>query len=138
VSQRHAFLKALKENEDDISMRLVYSDWLDEQGEHEEADRQRQWPAAKAWLVRFCRDYNPADETDPNKRVISYEELILRARLALEGADDGELAIHCGNNMDIQEALNANRLEFWQNCSIVTGILAPPDAAENSSFTCAC
>ena len=55
MDQREAFLKALAENEDDTTTRLVYADWLDEQGEHEEADRQRKWPAAKEWLVRFCQ-----------------------------------------------------------------------------------
>src|SRR5205814_1124014 len=53
MNQRNAFLKALAKNEDDTATRLVYADWLDEHGEHEEADRQRKWPAAKEWLVRL-------------------------------------------------------------------------------------
>ena len=62
MSERDAFLKLLAENEDDTTARLVYADWLDEQGEHEEADRQRKWPAAKEWLVKFCQANNPPDD----------------------------------------------------------------------------
>ena len=67
MNERDAFLEALARNEDDTPTRLVYADWLDEQGEHEEADRQRKWPAAKEWLVRFCRRFNPhPDDEDPD------------------------------------------------------------------------
>jgi uncharacterized protein (TIGR02996 family) len=137
VNQRDAFLKALKENEDDISTRLVYSDWLDEQGEHEEADRQRKWLAAKAWLVRFCRDYNPPDEPDSYERVISYAELVEMARQALAEDESGPV-FYCGNNMDMCDALSAHCRDFWQNWSVITGIPVPPDATENCSFRCAC
>jgi uncharacterized protein (TIGR02996 family) len=137
LNQRDAFLKALKENEDDISTRLVYSDWLDEQGEHEEADRQRQWPTAKAWLVRFCQNYNPPDEPDSYERVISYSELVEIARQALAEDASGPV-FYCGNNMDMCDGLSAHCQEFWENWSIVTGIAVLPDAAENSSFRCAC
>ena len=60
MNERKKFLKALAKNEDETTTRMVYADWLDDQGEHEEADRQRKWPAAKAWLVQFCRDHNSA------------------------------------------------------------------------------
>jgi uncharacterized protein (TIGR02996 family) len=138
VSQRDAFLNALEENEDDVSMRLVYSDWLDEQGEHEEADRQRKWPAAKAWLVRFCRDYNPTNAEETGEWVISYNELIDLGRQAIKDADHEGMGFSCGNNMDMCDALRAQRVEFWQHWSIVTGIPVPLDAAENSGFSCAC
>jgi uncharacterized protein (TIGR02996 family) len=59
MNDREAFLRALKKNEDDTATRIIFADWLDEHGEHEEADRQRQWPAAKGWLVQFCQDNNP-------------------------------------------------------------------------------
>jgi uncharacterized protein (TIGR02996 family) len=89
MSAQDAFLKALTENEDDTTTRLVYADWLDEQGEHEEADRQRKWPAAKEWLVEFCRDNNPPpDDEEPFEQVIPYEELIELGRAAVEGSGE--------------------------------------------------
>ncbi len=139
MNERDAFLKALDENEDDITTRLVYADWLDEGGEHEEADRQRKWPAAKEWLVGFCRDHNPdPDEDDLDEWVISYEELLELGRQAVEDADESGIGFSCGNNMEMCEALQDNCEEFWKNWSIVTGIALPPGAEENSYFRCAC
>jgi uncharacterized protein (TIGR02996 family) len=136
MSERDAFLKALADNEDDTTTRLVYADWLDEHGEHEEADRQRKWQPAKEWLVQFCRDHNPSpDEEDHYTWVISYEDLLEIGRETLEGDEDG---LSCGNNMEMCDALNANSREFWKNWSIVTGIAVPEDVDERSYFSCAC
>jgi uncharacterized protein (TIGR02996 family) len=140
VNERKKFLKALAKNEDDTTTRMVYADWLDDQGEHEEADRQRKWPAAKAWLVQFCRDHNPpAEEAEESEEwVISYEELLELGRQAVEGAGESGFGLHCGNNMEMCDALGENVREFWENWSIVTGIPLPPDVEEKSYFRCAC
>jgi uncharacterized protein (TIGR02996 family) len=139
VNERDAFLKALAENEDDLTTRLVYADWLDEHGEHEEADRQRKWPAAKEWLVQFCRDNNPSpDVEDPYETIIPYEELLERGRQAVEEAGDWGFGFHCGNNETMCDALRANNQEFWQNWSIVTGIPLPPGGEDAGHFSCAC
>lgn len=76
MMERDDFLQALAANEDDTSLRLVFADWLDDNGEHEEADRQRKWPAAKEWFVRFCRENNPQPGDDTDTRPISPERLI--------------------------------------------------------------
>lgn len=138
MNERDAFLKALAEDEDDTTTRIVYADWLDEQGEHEEADRQRKWPVAKAWLVRFCLNHNPPDDEDPYEWVISYKELLGLARQAVEEADEGEFGFSCGNNMTMCDALRANSREFWKNWSIVTGVPLPPDVGDKIHFRCAC
>jgi uncharacterized protein (TIGR02996 family) len=139
VNERAGFLKLLAENEDDTTTRLVYADWLDERGEHEEADRQRKWPAAKEWLVKFCAANNPPSEDDLDEWYISYETLIGLGREAVErdGADK-DLWFSCGNNMTMCDALRSHAAEFWKNWSIVTGIPVPPDAADKSGFSCAC
>ena len=49
--------EALEENEDDLTTRLVYADWLDDQGEHEEADRQRKYVASVRWLMDFAKKH---------------------------------------------------------------------------------
>ena len=137
MSERDAFLKALAENEDDTTTRLVYADWLDDHGEHEEADRQRKWTPAKAWLVQFCRDNNPATEDDPDEWFISYEQLLELGRAAVEGADEEGFGFSCGNNETMCWALQDNSLEFWKNWSTVTGIAIPLDVTE-SYFGCSC
>ena len=138
MNLRDAFLEALAKNEDDISTRLVYADWLEERGEYEEADRQRRWPAAKEWLVRFCHDHNPPDDEDLEELFISYAELIELGRAALEEADERGVGFHCGNNETMCDALRSNHLEFWKNWSIVTGIPLPPEFENKSYFSCAC
>lgn len=86
MMERDDFVQALAKNEDDAPLRLVFADWLDENGEHEEADRQRKWPAAKEWFVRFSRENNPKpDEPDTDERPISYERLIEMGREAVAG-----------------------------------------------------
>jgi uncharacterized protein (TIGR02996 family) len=148
VKEREAFLKALAENEDDNVTRSVYADWLDEQGEHEEADRHRKWPAAKAWLVQFCEEHNPFSDVDMediedvedewSEYVISYADLIELGREAVKHARRGEMGFSCGPNMEMSEALQDNRHEFWKNWSIVTGIPVSAAQAEKSVFSCAC
>jgi uncharacterized protein (TIGR02996 family) len=144
MSERDAFLKALAENEDDTTTRLVYADWLDDHGEHEEADRQRKWTPAKAWLVRFCREHNPDHDDDDDDGdddsyfwIISYKRLLRLGREAVEGADTSGFGFDCGANETMCNALRDNRREFWTNWSIVTGIAVPLDVTE-SYFGCSC
>jgi uncharacterized protein (TIGR02996 family) len=137
MNHQDAFLKALAENEDDTTTRLVYADWLDDHGQHEEADRQRKWTAAKAWLVRFCQDHNPHDE-DLDERVISYEEVLKLGQEAINEPVGDAFDFFCGNNMSMSESLNTNCQEFWKNWSIVTGVALPADIEKKTYFSCAC
>jgi uncharacterized protein (TIGR02996 family) len=57
-SEREAFLSALAENPDDTVTRLVFSDFLDEHDEPEEAARQRAYPAAREWMTNWVRSIN--------------------------------------------------------------------------------
>jgi uncharacterized protein (TIGR02996 family) len=149
MTDREVFLQALADDEDDTTTRLVYADWLEERGESEEADRQRKWPAAKAWLVRFCRSLNPhpdddLDNEDPDDDNaysffgISYEKLLMLGRKAVDTADEWGIEFYCGANETMMDALRANSREFWKNWSVVTGLPLPPDVEERSRFSCSC
>jgi uncharacterized protein (TIGR02996 family) len=149
VRERDAFLKALAENEDDALTRSVYADWLDENGEHEEADRQRKWPAAKAWIVRFCQSFrrhvdDDHDDECPDEDFaysyfgITYENLLKLGRKAVEEANERGIAFYCGANERMMDSLRTNRAEFWKNWSIVTGVPVSEDQAEKSRFGCSC
>ena len=52
---RQAFLDAIQREPNNYSHRYVYADWLDEHGEHEEADRQRKYEMANTWMLEFAR-----------------------------------------------------------------------------------
>ncbi len=146
MSERNAFLKLLAENEDDTTARLVFADWLDDHGEHEEADRQRKWPAAKEWLVKFCKDNNPDPATDSETRLIPYEELLeLGWTIAIRvderagsESDQEAFGYSCGNNWRMCDALRSGVAEFLANWSIVTGMPLPPDAGDCVGFGCGC
>jgi uncharacterized protein (TIGR02996 family) len=135
VNEREAFLQLLAKNEDDTTTRLVFADWLDDHGEHEEADRQRKWPAAKAWVVKFFEEHNQGDYYgDLN----TYEELIELGLVAVKEANERGFGFDCGSNESLCDALRANSAEFWKNWSIVTGIPLPADAEKYSYFGCSC
>ena len=83
MDERQAFLDAIAAGPwDDEVTRLVYADWLDEHGEHEEADRQRKHipvephavpvdPAAqcKLTLQRRAAAANPDRATQQDQRI---------------------------------------------------------------------
>ena len=139
MTEQEKFLELLAENEDNTKVRLIYADWLDEHGAYDEADRQRAWPAAKEWLVRFC-ETNRGEEYEWD---LDYPTLVALATEAYEDAkrDGGkfdEITMHCGNNMTMIDALYGNKMEFWKNWSIVTGNPLPGDLDEKAGFSCAC
>jgi uncharacterized protein (TIGR02996 family) len=127
VSEREAFLQWLAENEDDTTARLVYADWLDEHGEHEEADRQRKWPAAKEWLVRFCKENSRYEEYAK----VCYERLLEFGRqVAAEESSSYRVYL---DNEALWDALQTHSQEFWKNWSIVTCMPLPP-SLEDKGF----
>jgi uncharacterized protein (TIGR02996 family) len=140
VAERDAFLAALAANEDDVTTRLVYADWLDEHGEHEEADRQRKWPAAKEWLVAFAKRFNHDDPPDmehtdraPNNYreliEIGYFPVIYRTLIEIGHLGLANGYVDCGNNDSLCDALREDDREFWKYWSIVTGVPVPDETA---------
>jgi uncharacterized protein (TIGR02996 family) len=121
VNDRDAFLQALAKNQDDNHTRLVYADWLDEHGEHEESDRQRKWPAAREWLVRFCKEKSPSPDE-------FYQELLQFGQrvVAKQGASE---RIYFDNHT-MWDALKDCSEVFWKNWSILTGMALPASLEE--------
>jgi len=148
---REAFVKALEANEDDAVTRAVYADWLEERGEHEEADRQRKWPAAKAWLVEFakkngshCTNYDELDDDDVgNFEETTYQQIIAYTAAYVDSHGE-EHFVQRGSEM-LRDALyeeDACR-QFWESWSIVTGRpVATKDIAryggKPNPFCCSC
>ena len=51
---QEAFLRAIENEPRNYQHRYVYADWLDERGDHEEADRQRKYEASDRWLREYA------------------------------------------------------------------------------------
>lgn len=139
-----AFLAALDANEDDEATRLIYADWLEEQGEYEEAERQRKWTGAKAWLVKLlgdcCRgevDDDP-DAWHPNPSFSRLCQVAQQALAEMERLDADRVVMDWGANESLTVAMRALRQDFWQNWAIVTGVRVPHDLWERSYFGCSC
>jgi len=127
-SVRRAFLSAIEAAHWEHELpRLVYADWLDENGEHEEADRQRRYVPAERWLRELAGQLN--DETcEP----MSYETLIGTATDYLQTGSHYSLFLG-----DLDE-VNKQMGEFWKSFKIVTGVAAPDSARERMFFVCHC
>ena len=65
--EQMAFEAAIRKNWDDDELRLVFSDWLVDHDQPEEAERMRRWPEvreqSKKWLEDFAHAWRERDET---------------------------------------------------------------------------
>ena len=58
MNDRQHFLDLIKAEPGAYEHRYIYADWLDDHGEHDEADRQRRYESSKKWLMEFACDHD--------------------------------------------------------------------------------
>lgn len=114
-SDRQAFLAAIESSPLDLAPRMVFADWLDEQGQYDEATEQRQWTIerlkSRQWIIEFAGQYG-----------FSFDDM-------MEGAKNG--ALYGGENLEGEHVPD----EFWDHYILVVGKI--PDNRV-SFFRCAC
>ena len=123
LTERERFLAVLAANEDDVGCRMAYADWLEEHGEDDEANRQRAWPEAKAWLKRFCDCYR------------SYEYIMEHAAIWVEDKKRGGWGEYIvgGEEMEGEYVPEV----FWDHYEVITGVCVNEEHRGNF-FSCSC
>jgi uncharacterized protein (TIGR02996 family) len=135
---REAFEAALAADRYDSTTRLVYADWLEEQGDDDKAAEQRrmatpEWVAADQWMHEFASGLG---STDWDGREIDYDDCIQAGRDAhrhgdyftQQGTETARDTMYEGNNREY----------FWRNWSIITGVPVSEEEREHSVFSCSC
>lgn len=131
MSDREAFLSAIRENPRDPAVRAVFADWLDDHDEPEEADFYRSWSLedhllAEEWLGGFAVDLG-----------ISYEQALKAGHDYL----DSEKYFYLSK--ETPDRVYVDRKKFWQKFQLVTGRRIPPDREDflrykPIPYRCAC
>jgi uncharacterized protein (TIGR02996 family) len=120
-NDRQAFLNSITAAPEDLGLRQVYADWLDEQGLHEEALYQRSWSLSqesRKWIERFADQYD-----------FTYDRIVDAATRFLEHGD----YLVDGSRLEGEFVPD----EFWEHFEKATGRQVPRHGRENF-FSCSC
>lgn len=131
MSERDVFLNLLEKNPDDATIRLVFADWLDERGEHEEADRQRQHLNAIEWLRNVCIEFNAGRQEGEG---LTCDQLLDFGR---------NVSATTGPNIEVSDipdghivSIIRDRIpEFWKAWSIATGLPLTPEVEKKCYYS---
>lgn len=130
-SEQRAFLQAIQENPRDQTTRLVYADWLEENGLDDTAHEQRRWCSAledaRDRLKKFSEDVG-----------ISYETCI---QAGYDYVNHGDYFTQQGRE-DARDAMNKEvSKQWWEDWCLITGENKPEEpeyGLGSAPFSCSC
>jgi uncharacterized protein (TIGR02996 family) len=141
MDERQAFLKVIAASPwDDEAPRLVYADWLDEQGEHEEANRQRDYVPSDRWLREFAVKHFGYSDYDPEiwgeEREENLDSAYGQLMFFLKRHVDEIFQLPFDTPYDFEDYSE----ELWKCFEVVSGMKAPQGTYRDTlpPFHCAC
>lgn len=143
MSQRDVFLKCIEDEPLNQGYRDVYSDWLLEQDEPEECERQRQFIGALNILRRHTDFRYLLDEGNGEwKTTITKEEY----KHLIAEIDNWKVSVESGHGIRFGNTSSSDEItgdartrhEFWKAFRIVTGVEAPDDIKFREYYGCGC
>lgn len=142
------WLGALRDKPNCEVTRMAHADWLMENGEQEEAERQLAFLPAMRWMEEFagklggdCVNYNEVWGDRTNQTEEEYVEIT--AEQAIEAGWNAfkhdDYFIQQGSEQ-AREVMSekSTREEYWKNWQIVTGQMVPGKVKEHAVFSCTC
>lgn len=148
---RDAFLAALAEDRYDRAARLVFADWLEENGDRPGDDdlalEQRRWTPerqeAEDWLREFaeecgltCRDYETSYGGEGGEWVpITFEDVLQAGHDYL---DRGDYFTQRGSETARNLMTDERRELYWRHWQTLTGRTLGEETAPDAPFSCSC
>ncbi len=137
--QRQAFLDAIKADPYDTTVRKVFSDWLDENDEPEEADFFRSWTLekhkeAEKWMEQYTEDATHQSSVWEGEKEFSMtvEQVIEAATKCLDIGERFCLPF------ETRDVVFTERKKFWKHFQIITGRRIAVENYDATFFRCAC
>lgn len=132
MNNREAFLRAIAASPEDELLRLVYADWLEEQGHYEEARRQRHYPDALKFLNTVCAELN---RDLPDYAYITRDRLLEFGReVAATERINVEVSSDVTSGMIIY-GIRDRLPDFWRAWSVVTGLPLHPEIEKKCYYS---
>ena len=137
---REAFEKAIKDNPMDRDTRLVFADWLEENGFDDEAAVQRAWTAerhreAEAYLEHFAEECSGGYE---EIIVTTVDDLIRVANGVLDRKKYSWDSWIYLNHDTPDVAYGEGLRKFWESFEVVTGRPVPDGRRQDGFVSCSC
>lgn len=136
---RKVFLTTLRDDPEDALTRAVYADWLADHGHYAEADRQREYHAARKWLKAVATDCGGNTDYDGDTYSVTTLADLVNAGRAYITSEGEDYYVQYGHE-SLRNFMHQgdHRNLYWKHWSTLTGEAVPEKYRTDSPFSCSC